>query len=340
MFLSALIPAALAATEGKVSSSSLVIREAASKNSKALQTLEKGDKLLITGTKGDWYKVKYGSCTGYVMQKYVKASGSVPSSGKTENTGKSAEKAGTDKTKTDKTKSEKTGSSMSGIKSIKDIGSAPKASRPGDSGSDVKKLQQALKLLGYYNGSIDGDYGDKTKAAVKAYQKAKHLTADGIAGSGTISRLFGTSAANDGKENGEKKNATEQLDWSKDNTHNLIPKGATFTVKDVKTGKTFTCRRWSGANHIDVEPATSSDAKTIKSIYGGEWSWKRRAILVKYNGHVYAASMNGMPHGTSTINNGFDGHFCIHFKNSKTHETKKVDPDHQAAVQSAGKVSW
>ena len=37
--------------------------------------------------------------------------------------------------------------------------------------------------------------------------------------------------------------------------------------------------------------------------------------------------MNGMPHGTTTISsNNFDGHFCIHFKNSKTHESDKVDP--------------
>ena len=78
----------------------------------------------------------------------------------------------------------------------------------------------------------------------------------------------------------------------------------------------------------------------MKSIYGGSWSWRRRAILILYNGHVYAASMNGMPHGTTTISNGFDGHFCIHFKNSKTHGTKKVDPDHQSAVTSASRATW
>ena len=51
--------------------------------------------------------------------------------------------------------------------------------------------------------------------------------------------------------------------------------------------------------------------------------------------------MNGMPHGTTTISdNDFEGHFCIHFKNSKTHETEVVDDDHQAAVTVASKATW
>ena len=61
---------------------------------------------------------------------------------------------------------------------------------------------------------------------------------------------------------------------------NVIPKNARFTIKDVKTGKTFEVVRWSGYNHIDAEPRTAEDTATMKSIYGGEWSWSRRAILI------------------------------------------------------------
>ncbi len=111
-------------------------------------------------------------------------------------------------------------------------------------------------------------------------------------------------------------------------------------MKDIKTGKVFTVKRWSGYNHIDAEPLTSSDTSTMKSIYG-HWSWKRRSVLVKYNGHVYAASMNGMPHGTTTIkNNGFPGHFCIHFYGSKTHGTKHVDETHQNCIAIAMNYQW
>jgi peptidoglycan hydrolase-like protein with peptidoglycan-binding domain len=54
--------------------------------------------------------------------------------------------------------------------------------RPGSSGEAVRELQQALKGLGYDVGSIDGQFGARTEAAVKAFQKAKAITADGIVG--------------------------------------------------------------------------------------------------------------------------------------------------------------
>ncbi|MFS8501624.1 MAG: hypothetical protein FWJ59_07465, partial [Caldicoprobacter sp.] len=62
-------------------------------------------------------------------------------------------------------------------------------------------------------------------------------------------------------------------------------------------------------------------------------------IIVQVNGKKMAASMNGMPHGGSTIaNNNFAGHFCIHFYGSRTHGTNRVDPEHQAAIRiAAGK---
>ncbi|MBR6569305.1 MAG: hypothetical protein IKK75_02515, partial [Clostridia bacterium] len=152
-------------------------------------------------------------------------------------------------------------------------------------------------------------------------------------GPATIRAMFGMDAAGTKYE-------TEVLDWYDDNVTRVIPKGARFTVKDIGTGKTFEMVRWSGGDHMDAEPRSASDTATIKSIYGGSFSWRRRPILIKYNGHVYAASMNGMPHGTSTISNEFDGHLCIHFRNSKTHGSDKVDSDHQNAVTRASKYTW
>lgn len=61
----------------------------------------------------------------------------------------------------------------------------------GDSGEDVYNLQARLFELGYYNGRIDGRYSSETTAAVKAFQKANGLSADGVAGSGTLSILYG-----------------------------------------------------------------------------------------------------------------------------------------------------
>lgn len=66
--------------------------------------------------------------------------------------------------------------------------------RHGSSGTAVSALQQALKSLGYYSGSVDGQFGTGTKAAVIAFQSANGLTADGVAGSRTLNRLYSDQA--------------------------------------------------------------------------------------------------------------------------------------------------
>ena len=66
-----------------------------------------------------------------------------------------------------------------------------KTLKKGSSGSAVKELQTKLTELGYSCGTIDGKYGDKTAAAVKAFQKDHNLTVDGIAGAKTQTALNG-----------------------------------------------------------------------------------------------------------------------------------------------------
>lgn len=61
----------------------------------------------------------------------------------------------------------------------------------GSQGSAVRKLQVLLAYEGQYTAKIDGDFGAKTTAAVKAFQKANGLKADGIAGPATLAKLFG-----------------------------------------------------------------------------------------------------------------------------------------------------
>lgn len=127
----------------------------------------------------------------------------------------------------------------------------------------------------------------------------------------------------------------EAADWWTDVQY-VFTRGSVATVTDVETGISYNVRRKGGTNHADCEPLTAADTAKMKQIYGGQWSWARRAVIVSVNGRVFAASQNGMPHGLYDIyNNNFDGHFCIHFKNSRTHGTNKVDAAHQAAVMRA-----
>lgn len=405
---------------GTINEDGVFLRTYASTDAPYRTKLDKGEKVTVKDTKGDFYAVTWGKSNGYVMKKFVTLSsadakklsgygkytsaktieqlGDMPAaSAKGDNgdkvaklqqalkikkfyTGKvdgiygeNTEKAvkafqksmGLTQTgKADKTTLKKLWSnatpkptatpkpkatatpkaaaqSKSSVTSLSQI-TIPSPCRKGDKGNNVKYLQQALKLRGYYSGAIDGSYGDATEKAVIAFQKDHSLARDGVAGQTTIATLFKVSkSAVKGSAATPTKAPlkTERLDWFNGGS-NVIPKKAVFIVMDVRTGKTFTCKRWAGANHLDAEPLTSSDTAVMKNIYGGNWSWNRRAVLVKYNGHVYAGSMNGMPHGTSTLNNNFPGHFCIHFYNSRTHGTNKVDAAHQNAVAQAMRASW
>ena len=61
--------------------------------------------------------------------------------------------------------------------------------RPGSSGAEVKALQTKLKQLGLYTDDIDGDYGVSTRIAVSRFQADNNLTADGIFGVTTRTKL-------------------------------------------------------------------------------------------------------------------------------------------------------
>lgn len=60
-----------------------------------------------------------------------------------------------------------------------------------EASDDVKKIQQALEDAGFTltQFGVDGKYGSETEAAVKAFQEAKGLLADGIVGPETIAAL-------------------------------------------------------------------------------------------------------------------------------------------------------
>ena len=122
-----------------------------------------------------------------------------------------------------------------------------------------------------------------------------------------------------------------------DDVQRVFPKAATATILDLKSGLRFQIKRLFGTNHADVEPLTAADTRIMRRALGGKWSWDRRPIVVEVGNHRIAASMNGVPHGRSTIDNGFAGHFCLHFLGSRLHAGNRTDKDHQAAVlQAAG----
>jgi peptidoglycan hydrolase-like protein with peptidoglycan-binding domain len=66
---------------------------------------------------------------------------------------------------------------------------ATESQPPTPTGPAVAVLQQVMTRLGYYDGAIDGVYGDETTAAVKEMQTELGVTADGIYGPETQAAL-------------------------------------------------------------------------------------------------------------------------------------------------------
>ena len=60
--------------------------------------------------------------------------------------------------------------------------------KKGDKGTEVVKMQKFLNWAGYNCGAADGEVGDKTTTAVKAFQKGNGLTPDGIFGAASLNK--------------------------------------------------------------------------------------------------------------------------------------------------------
>lgn len=70
----------------------------------------------------------------------------------------------------------------------------PDVMQSGAAGIDVVRLQRRLSGLEYYYGTLDGEYGNGTETAVRAFQKRNGLEQSGIAGSDTLALLFSADA--------------------------------------------------------------------------------------------------------------------------------------------------
>lgn len=249
--------------------------------------------------------------------------------------------------------------------------------REGMSGSTITTLQRNLNNLGFLKVKPTGYFGDLTTSAVKKLQHKYKLKEDGVVGKSTkkvISTLVANrnNKVNRGSILSREKSALTTSSNNKDVAYlkpwfggvdKLFSRGGVAEVYDIDTGLSFKVKRTFGTNHADCEPLTSKDTEIMKKIYGGDWSWQRRAIIVTVDGNRIAGSMNGMPHAgidskpdgsyqnsrsagygnginfDSVKGNNMDGHFCIHFLGSKTHGSNTVDKEHQEMIKKAAQYA-
>ena len=128
----------------------------------------------------------------------------------------------------------------------------------GDTGSEVKALQESLIKLGYSCGSYgaDGEFGSDTESAVKKYQKEHNLTVNGVADKNTLESI------------------KNQLSGSI-NTSNT-PQKLTFTIEEIKKGSVgnhvllvqeiLRARGFTGKNNKPLELDKEAGVDTIEAI--------------------------------------------------------------------------
>lgn len=131
------------------------------------------------------------------------------------------------------------------------------------------------------------------------------------------------------------KDSVVMMDWF-DGGNKVVSRGSYATIYDIQTGISFKVKRMGGTNHADMEPATAEDTAKLYKIVGGEYSWDSRPVILVKGDTYVACAINTLPHGDQTISdNYYDGQFCLHMVNSRTHGSDSVNESHQKAIVKA-----
>ncbi|HML45724.1 MAG TPA: SH3 domain-containing protein [Clostridia bacterium] len=216
----------------------------------------------------------------------------------------------------------------------------------GMTGTEVTKLQNALIALGYLTGSVNlGTFDSATYAAVRNFQSAYGLYVDGIAGTATQTKLYSLTGSGGTSGGGTVTYSSvsncELNSWTTGDIKSVLeanPSGV--VIIDVNTKKAFRVKFRHGANHADVEPLTASDTATLNEIVNSASNRYRIPVWVQVSGRTFAGSVYPVAHDESSdtiSDNNFNGVFCVHFKDSKTHTNPdgQGTTEHQADVQKA-----
>ncbi|MCI6831474.1 MAG: peptidoglycan-binding protein, partial [Clostridiales bacterium] len=195
-------------------------------------------------------------------------------------------------------------------------------------GDEVLKLQKMLTKLGYYSGSLTGNFGEKTQAAVVSFQASKGLTADGIAGKRTLAAInadyaSGTTAgsgssgssSSGSSSSGTSVKASSVIYENFYSWRRNYENGEYCTVYDFSTGYSWRLRIMTKDAHMDAEPATAEDTAIMLKAFGNKTTWTPKVVWVTFSdGKTYIGSTHDVPHSPQHLtNNNFNGHLCVHF---------------------------
>ncbi|MCR5566950.1 MAG: peptidoglycan-binding protein [Clostridiales bacterium] len=154
-------------------------------------------------------------------------------------------------------------------------------------GDQVRALQKRLKELGFYNGSVDGSYGESTEVAVMAFQLLNNLTVDGKAGPATQRALYGSKSeiTYSSLRQGDESSAVKNLQYT------LYELGYYDGAIDGKYGQTTAdaVRAFQIQNKITPVDGVAG-SKTLSKMYSSD---AMAATAAKVNYETVSKGMTG-----------------------------------------------
>ena len=210
-----------------------------------------------------------------------------------------------------------------------------------DKGEMVVRIQIRLRELGYFMFKPTGSFQNLTVSSVIAFQQKQTdgsgapITADGSVGPQSRSILFSSRASRMdiltdipfGQVTATMAATGELVSW--ETVKSQLRAGRTYSIIDCYSGTQFSMAFIEGENHAEMKCVSAEDEEIYKELFGGEYNYSKRPVLITLNGKNVAASLQGMPHGT-------DSHSCMYFDGSLSHvgmlsDIEQLNQVHKAA---------
>ena len=131
----------------------------------------------------------------------------------------------------------------------------------GDNSDKVVSVQKFLKIRGY-SISVDGDFGKQTQSAVKTYQKANKLKADGVIGKNTLDKMVSHGLIINEEKEEDNKEPLPEKDAETQIIEGLNPKAQPYFFELSKLGKQIAIE--NGAGNYKIISGQRSYAEQTK----------------------------------------------------------------------------
>jgi len=150
--------------------------------------------------------------------------------------------------------------------------------RSGSTGEAVEKLQQALISLGYLGGTVDGKFGTHTENAVRKFQKANGLKADGLAGTKTQETLY----AKAGMSSSSTATATAATTSTSTSTKSTATTTTSSSSSSLFGGDYSTMRMGSSGSRVKILQQQLISLGYLSGKADGKYGKLTRAAVVAY----------------------------------------------------------